>query len=68
MRDWIVDLQSKTREELIDAERANSGWSDAELGPWADAKLRLSLNVLSPRDEPELDWPTSYDGSSVQRC
>ncbi len=58
MRAWIVDLQSKTRDELIDAERTNSGWSDAELGPWADAKLRLSLNVLSRREEPEPDWPS----------
>lgn len=55
-RAWITDLQSKTREELIAEERANSGWSDAELGPWADAKLRLSLHVLGRGDEPGPDW------------
>ena len=55
-RAWITDLQSKTREELIAEERANSGWSDAELGPWADAKLRLSLNVLGRGDDPGPDW------------
>ncbi len=55
-RAWITDLQSKTREELIAEERANSGWSDAELGPWADAKLRLSLHVLGRGDDLGPDW------------
>ena len=55
-RAWITELQSKTREELIAEERANSGWSDAELGPWADAKLRLRLTVLGRGDDPGPDW------------
>ena len=47
MRDWIVNLKRKTREELIAHAAAESPtWAQAELGPWADAKLRLSFYVL----------------------
>jgi N-formylmaleamate deformylase len=55
----LTDLKRKSREELIASQRAATpGWSDAELGPWADAKLRLHLNVLN-RDpaSSEIDWP-----------
>ena len=34
-------LQNRTRDELIAEVRTSTGWPDAELGPWADAKLRL---------------------------
>src|SRR3712207_2935050 len=35
-------LQNKTRDELIAEMRTqHPDWSEAELGPWADAKLRL---------------------------
>jgi pimeloyl-ACP methyl ester carboxylesterase len=58
MRDWITGLQRKTREEVIAGQRTETpGWSEDELGPWADSKLRLSLNVLQRRDAPPLDWP-----------
>jgi len=47
----IMDRKRKTREELIAEQRAATpGWSDAELGPWADAKLQFSPNVLSVFD------------------
>ena len=57
-RAWIAGLQRKSREELI-AEQcaATPGWSEAELGPWADAKLRFSFNALNRFGAGELDWP-----------
>lgn len=55
--DWIVDLKRKTREEMIAHQRAQSPtWSEAEFGPWADSKLRLSFNVLSRGKSAPLDW------------
>jgi pimeloyl-ACP methyl ester carboxylesterase len=59
MRSRIVDLKRKTREEMIAAQRAETpGWSEAELGPWADSKLRLSFNVLNRGTPSALDWPS----------
>ena len=58
MRTWITDLKRKTRDELIAEQHAQTpGWSEAELGPWADAKLRLSPNVLNRSDAATVDWP-----------
>lgn len=58
--DWIIDLKRKTREELIAQVRSQSPtWSEAELGPWADAKLRLSFNVLSGGKSAPIDWPAT---------
>jgi pimeloyl-ACP methyl ester carboxylesterase len=57
MRNWIIELKRKTREEMIAGARAQSpSWSDAELGPWADAKLRFSLNALNRLGATPLDW------------
>jgi pimeloyl-ACP methyl ester carboxylesterase len=54
---YIVELKRKTREELLADERTRSpGWSQDELEPWADAKLRLSFNVLSRGLDPAPDW------------
>lgn len=48
MRAWMLGLKSKTREELIAQQRSETpGWSEGELGPWADSKLRVSPNVVS---------------------
>ncbi len=56
----IAELKSKTREELIDVAREqHPSWSDAEIGPWADAKLRVSPKVASVfvRDSARVvDW------------
>jgi N-formylmaleamate deformylase len=58
--DWIVELKRKTREEMIAQARSQSPtWSEAELGPWADSKLRLSFNVLSRGKSAVVDWPTT---------
>ncbi len=44
---WALRLKSQTREELIADGRAdNPRWSEAELAPWADAKLRFSMNAI----------------------
>ena len=59
-RERIIGHKRKTREELIAAKRAEApGWSEVELGRWADAKLRLSPNVLAlfdPGDAAPVDW------------
>lgn len=42
------ELKSKTRAELVArAREQNPSWSEAELGPWADSKLRMSLHVAA---------------------
>lgn len=46
MLERFIDQRTKTRDELLAAQRAETpGWSDAELEPWADSKLRYSPNV-----------------------
>ncbi len=54
---WIVDIKRKTMEEMIEAQRAQSSWSEAELKPWAESKLRLSFNVLTAEPAAPIDWP-----------
>lgn len=57
---WIIDLKRKTREEMIaDQHAASPSWSDAELGPWADSKLRLSMTVLNQEGQVPVDWSTA---------
>lgn len=57
MHRWITGLKRKSREELIAEQRAATpGWSEAELGPWADSKLRLSPNVLKFGPAESIDW------------
>ncbi|CAN5864171.1 alpha/beta hydrolase [soil metagenome] len=59
MRAGIVALKRKLREELMaDQRAATPGWSEAELAPWADSKLRLSFNVLNRIGGASVDWPT----------
>lgn len=58
--EWIVTLKRKTREELIAEQRVQSPhWSEAELGPWADSKLRLSFYVLNREPVAPVDWQTT---------
>ncbi len=55
---WINDLKRKTRPELIEYARKESPtWPEAELGPWADSKLRFSVNVLLANAPAPLSWP-----------
>jgi pimeloyl-ACP methyl ester carboxylesterase len=45
---WIEELKRQGRDAVIALGRQQSpNWSEAELEPWADAKLRLSPNALS---------------------
>jgi pimeloyl-ACP methyl ester carboxylesterase len=56
----IVDLKRKTREELIAYQHAHSPtWSEAELGPWADSKLRFGFDFLKRKRWPPVDWPAT---------
>ncbi len=59
MRAWVWQLKRQTRDELIAAQRVVApAWSEEELGPWADAKHRLSLNVINRSAPTEVDWQT----------
>jgi pimeloyl-ACP methyl ester carboxylesterase len=56
----LTGYQRKTREELIAEQRtAAPSWSEAELGPWANAKLRFNLNALNRGDAADIDWPAT---------
>ena len=62
MRAWFTELKHKTRAELI-AEQYTAAptWSEAELGPWADAKLQVREDVLAVFDlaaAHAVDWST----------
>jgi N-formylmaleamate deformylase len=59
MHTRLSELKAKTREQLIADQRiAEPGWSEAELDPWADAKQRVSMRVVSRSLPAEIDWPT----------
>ena len=62
-REWMSGLKRSTREELLAQQRAEApGWSEAELGPWADAKQRFSCNLIRGFGTPPaagLDWPAT---------
>ena len=59
MRTDMEALKSKTREQLIEAVRLeHPDWPEAELGPWADSKLRYrssGSSLFSP-NAPQIDW------------
>jgi pimeloyl-ACP methyl ester carboxylesterase len=61
MRERFIEQRKLTREALLAAERGeHPGWSEAELQPWADAKLRYSPNVaqiLNSDNATGVDWP-----------
>lgn len=60
MGGWIIDLKRLTREEMIESNRKSSPtWPEAERGPWADSKLRLSFNVLNGSGGAGLDMRTA---------
>ncbi len=49
-------LQTKTRDELIAEMRASTEWPDAELEPWADAKLRFNLRAAQFPPTTGITW------------
>jgi pimeloyl-ACP methyl ester carboxylesterase len=45
--EWIEGLKTQTREERIAAgKKSNPSWSEEELGPWADSKEQLNMDVF----------------------
>jgi N-formylmaleamate deformylase len=50
-------LQTKTRDELIAEQRASMGWPQAELEPWADAKLQFNLRAALFDPTAGINWP-----------
>jgi len=56
-RAWIAGLQQQTREEILAAKHAESpGWQAAELGPWADSKLRFNPRYFDRSEPAATDW------------
>jgi pimeloyl-ACP methyl ester carboxylesterase len=46
IRDWILSLKGKSRDELLEGQRqATPHWSKTELENWADSKVQVSPNV-----------------------
>ena len=59
----MMETKSKSREELLAQAHTQppmSGWSDEELGPWADSKLNLSLNALSFTPVDDEPWRETF--------
>jgi N-formylmaleamate deformylase len=50
-------LRTKTRDELIAEMRTSSGWPEAELQPWADAKLQFNLRAALFDPTAGISWP-----------
>jgi pimeloyl-ACP methyl ester carboxylesterase len=62
-RDRLVQLQSKTRAALLQQARIDMPtWSEGELGPWADAKLRFNLNALNRHGGDDVEWSAILRG------
>jgi pimeloyl-ACP methyl ester carboxylesterase len=56
-RDDIVVKKSQSREQVMALCRADRPtWSEIEYGPWADAKLQVSLNVFQLLSIPPEPW------------
>jgi N-formylmaleamate deformylase len=59
---WFTSVKQKTREELLAEQRAAPiTWPEAELGPWADAKIQFSehiMRIFDSRGGNMIDWQT----------
>lgn len=56
-RERMTTLQGLMRQEVIaQGRQTNPAWSDAELEPWADAKLRFNLRALNRMGTTVSDW------------
>jgi N-formylmaleamate deformylase len=54
-KEWIIGMKSKTREEILEEGRTNHpDWSEAEIEPWANSKLRFDTKII------ELMHPEDY--------
>jgi N-formylmaleamate deformylase len=53
----LVERKTKTLEEVLaDGRERHPTWSDAEFGPWAEAKLQVSMNALQVLTGLRPDW------------
>ncbi|MCA9878331.1 MAG: alpha/beta hydrolase [Thermomicrobiales bacterium] len=63
MKERALNYKTLTRDEVVAAgAEGHQGWSDAELQPWADAKVAFSPNVLvvfEPSNRANVDWPVT---------
>lgn len=61
MREWMVGVKRKTRQELLaDVRKDSPGWSEAEWETWADSKQRFSpriLEMVEPKSLVSVDYP-----------
>jgi len=56
-RDRMVERKAKTRESIVATGRTdNPKWAEIEFGPWSEAKLQVSLNVLQAVNTPRKPW------------
>lgn len=56
----IIALKRKTPDELYAHQHAEApAWSEAELGPWVNAKLRFSFHALNRSNVTPVDWPAT---------
>jgi len=60
--EWIVGIKEKAREEIVEeGHTTNPVWSEAEIEPWADSKLRFDVTVkefMNPKDYLSIDFPS----------
>ena len=73
IKEWAFQLKSQTREQIIaEGHRQNPRWSEAELEPWADSKVRLSLKAINglfaPDHAARIDWTEALRRISCPVC
>jgi N-formylmaleamate deformylase len=53
----LARFRTKTRDELLAEQRASSGWPEAELEPWADAKQQFNQRAAQFDPTTGVNWP-----------
>lgn len=57
---WISANKLKTYSELVEqARQENPSWPEAELAPWAQSKLQVSLNIASDIFLKPMEWESN---------
>jgi N-formylmaleamate deformylase len=56
-RDRMLERKAKTRQGIVETGRKeNPKWAEIEFGPWSEAKLQVSMNVLEAVNRPRKPW------------
>ena len=56
-RDRMIERKAKTRQGIVETGRKeNPKWAEIEFGPWSEAKLQVSMNVLQAVNMPRKPW------------